>query len=116
MRHFGHEHLIAVVDIPSNQKDSAHHWKAIVAMQPGMSGIRRHVQITGLVGNRKRRPKCGDAARIDDASKPFGETTDGLQRTFAVYRSSINCSSGCEVVCRCSHENILFRKCYCRAI
>jgi hypothetical protein len=40
MRHSGHELLIAVVDNPSNQKDPAYHWKAIVAMQPRVSGIR----------------------------------------------------------------------------
>ena len=59
---------------------------------------------------------CGDAARIDDATKPFGETLDGLKRSFPVYRPSINCSLGCEVVCRSSHENIVFQKCYGRAI
>ncbi len=39
MRRSGHELLIAVVDNPSDQKDLAHHWEAVV-MPPGVSPIR----------------------------------------------------------------------------
>lgn len=40
MRHSGHELLITAVDNPSNQQNLAHHWQAMVAMQPGVSAIR----------------------------------------------------------------------------